>query len=161
MNEMLRMQLEVTHGIFEVNTDGITDDESLRRPAESGNCTNWIAGHLVVAYNSILETLGQEPVWSDDRIEIYKRGSGPLNDATLAVGFEEICNDFGTAHQRVIQGLQDLAPDRMSEPAPYSPGDNPDETLGSLLYLIAFHQAYHVGQLGLCRRLVGKSGGVN
>jgi hypothetical protein len=87
MNEMLMMQLAVTHGIFQVNTEGVTHGESLHQPATSGNC--------------------------------------------------------------------------MSEPAPYSPGDNPDETLGSLLYLIAFHQAYHVGQLGLCRRLAGKSGGVN
>lgn len=161
MNEMLMMQLAVTHGIFQVNTEGVTHGESLHQPATSGNCMNWIAGHLVTAYNSILETLGQEPVWSEDRVEIYKRGSIPLNDPTLAVDFEEICKDFEAAHQRVIQGLQDLAPDRMSEPAPYSPGDNPEETLGSLLYLIAFHQAYHVGQLGLGRRLVGRPGGVN
>jgi hypothetical protein len=161
MNEMLMMQLTVTHEIFQVNTEGVTHSESLHQPASSGNCMNWIGGHLVTAYNSVLETLGQEPVWSEERIEIYKRGSGPLNDPTLAVDFEEICTDFGTAHQRVLLGLQDLAPARLSEPAPYSPGSNPDETLRSLLYLIAFHQAYHVGQLGLGRRLLGRSGGVS
>ena len=160
MNEMLMMQLGVTQAVFEVNTDGVTHEESLLQPPESGNCLNWIAGHLVTAYNSILETLGQDPVWEEARTEAYKRGSEPLRDPGRAVEFGEICADFKTAHDRVMAGLQGLDPERMTEPAPYSPGNNPDETLGSLLYLIAFHQAYHVGQLGLGRRLTGKSGGV-
>lgn len=160
MNEMLMMQLEVIKGIFKVNTDGVTHGESLRQPAESGNCMNWISGHLVTAYNSILPTLGEERVWSESQDEIYKRGSDPLSGPEGAVEFDEICDAFDTAHQRVIQGLGNLAAERLAEPAPYSPGNNPDETLGSLLYLIAFHQAYHVGQLGLGRRVVGRVGGV-
>lgn len=118
MSEMLMMQLEVTHGIFQVNTEGVTHQESLHQPTESGNCLNWVAGHLVTAYNSILETLGEEPVWSENRIETYKRGSDPLTITDAAVDFAEICSDFSTAHQRVMKGLQNLTPERMSEPAP-------------------------------------------
>ncbi len=154
------MQLGVTNEIFQVNTEGVSHEESLRQPAESGNCMNWIAGHLVTAYNSILESLGQEPVWTEARTETYQRYSDPLTDPGRAADFGEIRADFKTAHERVMTGLQGLKPERMSEPAPFSPGNNPDETLGSLLYLIAFHQAYHVGQLGLGRRLTGKGGGV-
>lgn len=160
MNEMLRMQLGVTQAIFQINTDGVTHVESLHQPAESGNCLNWIAGHLVTAYNSILPSLGEETVWNETRTEIYKRGSDPLAGTENAVEFDEICRAFDTAHERVTRGLGNLAAERLTEPAPYSPGNNPDETLGSLLHLIAFHQAYHVGQLGLGRRLVGRAGGV-
>jgi len=160
MNEMLKMQLGVTQGIFQVNTDGVTHEESLRQPAESGNCMNWIAGHLVTAYNSVLASRGEETVWDEARREIYSRGSDPLNETVSAVEFGEICEAFDTAHERLMRGLENLAADRLAEPAPYSPGNNPDETLGTLLHLIAFHQAYHVGQLGLGRRLVGRAGGV-
>lgn len=160
MNEMLMMQLGVTQAIFQVNTDGVTHQESLRQPAESGNCLNWIAGHLVTAYNSILPSLGEETVWDETRVNPYNRGSDPPTAAADAAEFGEICQAFDTAHERVMRGLGNLAAERLDEPAPYSPGNNPDETLGSLLHLIAFHQAYHVGQLGLGRRLVGRVGGV-
>lgn len=160
MNEMLMMQLGVTHSIFRVNTEGVTHEESLRQPEASGNCLNWIAGHLVTAYNSILPTVGEETVWDPDRDEIYKRGSAPLTSSAEAVEFGEICAAFSSAHERLMRGLATLPTERLTEPAPYSPGNNPDETLGSLLHLIAFHQAYHVGQLGLGRRLVGRTGGV-
>lgn len=160
MSEMLMMQLEVTQQIFQVNTDGVTHEESLEQPREAGNCLNWIAGHLVTTYNSVLPSLGEDPVWDADRTESYKRGSHPLVAPEEAVEFAEIVAAFTTAHDRVIQGLGNLAADRLSEPAPFSPGNNPDETLGTLLHLIAFHQAYHVGQLGLGRRLLGKTGGI-
>lgn len=160
MKDMLMMQLEVINGIFQINTEGITHEDSLHQPAESGNCLNWIAGHLVTAYGSILPTLGQEALWGEDLETLYKRGSDPLSSMSGAVDFDEIRRAFSTAHQRLMVGLGNLDEERLSEPAPYSPGNNPDETLGTLLHLIAFHQAYHVGQLGLGRRLVGKVGGV-
>lgn len=46
MSEMLKMQLQVTHGIFQINTDAVSHEESLYQPTESGNCLNWIAGQL-------------------------------------------------------------------------------------------------------------------
>lgn len=160
MNEMLMMQLEVIGKIFQVNTDGVTHQESVYQPTESGNCLNWIAGHLVTAYNSVLPSLEEDVVWDEVRAETYKRGSDQLVVPEDAIEFAEVVEAFATAHDRVMRGLGNLAPDRLSEPAPYSPGNNPDETLGTLLHLIAFHQAYHVGQLGLGRRLVGKAGGI-
>lgn len=32
-----------------------------------------------------------------------------------------------------------------------------DETMGSLLAAVLFHQAYHAGQLGILRRIAGES----
>jgi len=157
---MLMMQLEVTNAIFKANTEGLSHGESLSQPAAGGNCLNWIGGHLVTAYNDILPSLGEAPVWDEGKVEIYKRGTAPLSDPGKAVEFAQISSDFSTAHERVMRGIEGLAPERWAEPAPYSPGNNPDETLGSLLHLIAFHQAYHVGQLGLGRRLVGKTGAI-
>ena len=161
MSQMLMMQLEASKQIFQVNTDGVTHEESLHQPTESGNCLNWIAGHLVTTYNSVLPSLGEDLVWDEERTQIYKRGSDLLSNASEAVDFAEISEAFATSHDRVMRGIGKLASERWDEPAPYSPGNNPEETLGTLLHLIAFHQAYHVGQLGLGRRLVGKAGGVS
>jgi uncharacterized damage-inducible protein DinB len=48
----------------------------------------------------------------------------------------------------------------MDEPAPFSPTNNPKETVRSLLATVFFHQAYHVGQTGLLRRIAGKEGAI-
>jgi len=37
MNEMLTMLLQVTHGIFEINTDVVSHEESLYQRTESGS----------------------------------------------------------------------------------------------------------------------------
>jgi len=50
------------------------------------------------------------------------------------------------------------SPKQLSAAAPFSPTGNPNETTGTLLASIAFHEAYHLGQTGLSRRLLGKPG---
>jgi uncharacterized damage-inducible protein DinB len=65
---------------------------------------------------------------------------------------------FRKAQKPLEEGLDSITDDTMSQPAPFSPTGNPDETIGSLLAAIAFHEAYHAGQLGLLRRLAGREG---
>lgn len=58
------------------------------------------------------------------------------------------------------RGLASREPETLGNPAPFSPGDNRDETIGTLLMAIAWHQAYHVGHTGLLRRLAGSDGAI-
>lgn len=55
-------------------------------------------------------------------------------------------------------GTRRLTAQHLSAAAPFSPTGNSDETVGTLLASIAFHEAYHLGQTGLSRRLLGKAG---
>jgi hypothetical protein len=57
-----------------------------------------------------------------------------------------------------VTGLAGLPPESMDRPAPFSPTGNPKETVGSLLAAFAFHEAYHVGQTGILRRVIGREG---
>ncbi len=56
--------------------------------------------------------------------------------------------------------LASLSDENLAAAAPFSPRNDPDETVGSLLTLIAFHQAYHTGQTGLLRRVAGHDGAI-
>ncbi len=56
-----------------------------------------------------------------------------------------------------MEGLAQVTEDQLSQKAPISPTENPDETIGSLLSTFAFHDAYHIGQTGVLRRIVGKA----
>ncbi len=64
------------------------------------------------------------------------------------------------ATRRIDAGLAGLAPEALDQPAPHSPGNNPNETVRSLLSVTFFHQAYHAGQTGILRRIAGKEGAI-
>ncbi|MFQ5524828.1 MAG: DinB family protein [Thermoanaerobaculia bacterium] len=159
MQHALASQLEAANLVLHANVDGLSHEDSLRSPEPGGNSLNWVVGHLVSAYNSLLGAIGGEKVWTDEQNEDYKRGSEPIS-ADRAVAFDQLLADFGTAHGRVVERLRVLTAEELAAPAPYSPTNNPDETVGSLAGLTAFHQAYHVGQTGLLRRVCGRAGAI-
>ncbi len=46
--EMLALQFGFNGYVLEVNTAGVTHEQSLWLPSPGGNCLNWIAGHILV-----------------------------------------------------------------------------------------------------------------
>lgn len=160
MIETVIGQLQSVKAILNVNLRGVGHEASLRSPEPAGNCLNWIVGHLVAAYDNLLGVLGGAPVLTAEQKALYERGSGPFTDPQQAMPLDDLQGAFAAAHERVIEALQGFPTERLAEPAPFSPTNNPDETMGSLIAVFAFHQAYHTGQTGLGRRLVGLDGAV-
>ena len=159
MKDTIILQFETMSWALHQNLEGLSHEESLGTPEKGGNCPNWVVGHLAVAYDNLLEGLGAETVLSPDQKTPYERGSAPL-DRAHARPFAELMTDFDACHGRVVAKLASLSDDELAAPAPYSPRNDPDETVGSLAALLAFHQAYHAGQAGLLRRVVGKPGAI-
>jgi len=156
--QTLAVQSSYTHWVFNKTLDGITHPESLTQPAPAGNCLNWVAGHITATRMSTLELLGRESVWGQEWRDRYKRGSDAVTVGDDAADFADIIQAFNAAQDLVISGLSELTQERLDEPAPFSPGNDPDETVGSLLAGLVFHESYHCGQLGVLRRLLGKDG---
>ena len=157
--DTFRHQARMTRYVVGMNLDGITQAESLVQPREHGNCANWVLGHLVYTYNRSLPLLGQEPVRNPD-VARYERGSSPLLDASEARDIGELLEAWNVASERMDAGLAQLDPDTLDAAAPFSPSNNPDETVRSLISTVLFHQAYHAGQTGLLRRIAGKEGAI-
>jgi uncharacterized damage-inducible protein DinB len=144
--------------IVRLNVADVSHEDSLLQPRPAGNCLNWVLGHLLTVYNDVLPVLGQQPVVGGDVLQHYARGSAPMTDARDARLFAELQRDWDAACTRIDAGLAAMPGERLRESAPHSPTGNPDETVGSLLSTVMFHQAYHAGQLGILRRIAGKPG---
>jgi uncharacterized damage-inducible protein DinB len=143
------------------NVDGITHEESLRSPQPGGNNLNWVLGHIVLTRQAWLTAvLGQPALLDPAQLQLYKRGSDPLTDGTLAMPFAELVRLHDASQQPLLDGMARLTAARLGEKAPFSPGKNPDETVGSLVAALCFHEAYHIGQTGVLRRLLGHAGGI-
>lgn len=158
--DVFREQIRVVHRILRRNAEGITQQDSLIQPQPGGNCFNWNLGHLVWSNEQVLDLLREPPVLGEAALERYARGSAPLRDAAEAFPIEKLLAAWDESCARIEHGLARLDPGRLAEPAPFSPRNDPSETLGTLLTIIMFHQASHTGQLSLLRRIAGKPGAV-
>lgn len=158
--DVLREQMRVIHRVLRLNAEGITQEESLVQPQPGGNCFNWNVGHLVGTNEAILKLLGEPPVLGEGALNRYGRGSEPLRDPAEAMPLDKLLAAWDEGCARIDQGLAKLNSERLSEPAPMSPRKNPDETIGTLLSILMFHQAGHTGQTSLLRRMAGKPGAI-
>lgn len=153
--KVLGFQFGIGAFVLERNLAGITNQESLRSPQPGGNTMNWIVGHVVRTRNQALGLLGEKPPFEDSEFELY--GAGGL-DAARALPLDELKRRFDVLGPTLARALERATAEQLSAAAPFSPTGNANETVGTLLASIAFHEAYHLGQTGLSRRLLGKPG---
>jgi hypothetical protein len=154
----LKIQLGLTHRVVMKSLQDITQEESLRAPQGGGNCLNWVMGHLIGSRQKMLELLGRESFWSREQLQRYRRGAPPMSDGDDAADFGSLLRDFDACQEPLLEALDAATPARLATCVPGSPFGHHGETVGSVLAGLVFHEAYHVGQTGLQRRLLGREG---
>jgi len=155
--DALNMLFGINYEVLKKNLDGVTHEESLIQPEGGGNCLNWVLGHIVATRDNVMLLLNQEPVWGNEISGIYQRGSDPLRDGSSAQPFEKIVADLGRSQDRLVAGLATVSEPKLSA---RSPDTSIAETVGELLFVLQFHEAYHAGQTGLLRRIAGHEGAI-
>lgn len=156
--ENLIDQFTMSHWAAMKAVDGIEHEESLRLPEADGNCMNWVLGHLTATRGEILKLVGAEPIWQHESVQHYKRGAERLTDPDKAIDFATIRSDFAASQEPLLVALGALAPEQLAARLGFSFVGRDDDTLEQVLAGFAFHEAYHVGQLGLLRRFLGHPG---
>lgn len=128
--------------VFQVNFEGITHEESLK---EMYNCNsvNWILGHLVFIRDSILSHLGLPPIAGEGMKEVYGRGV-VKPDMSKVVQLDTLKKMFEESQPLIMQGVEKVK----------------DEVIMERLTSLGFHEAYHLGQIGLLRKMLGKQGAI-
>ena len=156
----LRHQADLTQKVVHMNVSGISQQESLIHPEPEGNCLNWVLGHLVCVYNNVMPLVGQKSLPEADKLKRYDRGSAPLRNPAEAMELSTLLSIWDEASKRMDAGLASLTPEALDARASFSPSNDPNETVRSLISTVLFHQAYHSGQLGVLRRVAGKPGAI-
>jgi len=156
--ETLIDQFTMSHWAAMKAIDGINHDESLRLPKEGGNCMNWVLGHLTATRGEVLKMLGAEPIWQDESLQHYKRGAERLTDAEKAVDFDKITSDFAGSQEPLLAALGAQTDDQLAVHMGFSFVGRDNDTLEQVLAGFAFHESYHVGQIGILRRFLGHPG---
>lgn len=140
------------------NLEGISHEDSVRQPEGGCNCLNWVVGHIVATRNRWLTGLGLEPVIADQVAERYRGGGEPITESSQATGLDELLAAYDRSQEILNEEIDAMSEEQLDGPAPFSPGNNPEETWRSLNSALCFHEAYHTGQTGIGRRTIGKPG---
>lgn len=157
LQEALAKQFGMMYGTAASNLEGMTQEESLIAPDSGGNCANWVLGHLTTVHNGVMRLLGEPPVWDNEQLSI-PRFFAPIDDPSRAVDWNTLRERFMGSSERCVAACSRLSDAAMSESLPDPFGGS--TTRGELLARLSYHQAYHVGQLGVLRRVAGLEGKV-
>jgi len=144
MNEEVKTVFRYNGFVINKNLEDITHAESLVTSAEGGSCINWILGHVILTRDYLFELFGLEESCDDNFNENYSRGTDKFNSQS-AVDFSELLKKFNESQEKLLKALEEK--DIRS-----------DKKLLEEIPALSFHEAYHAGQTGIFRRLLGKDG---
>jgi uncharacterized damage-inducible protein DinB len=160
--DALAASFSISQQIILGNVLDIDHEESLKQPQAEGNCLNWIAGHILASRASILEVLGEKPFLSEEEEKPYRRGTAPLKPGDNCAEFDKLRAGLMQSGGIIVSKLKSLDDDFID--AEIDPKEVPipteEPTRDGLLTFLLYHEAYHVGQLGLGRRLLAKAGAI-
>ncbi len=156
MQRMLGRMFAIAHGAAHQNLKDVTDAESLHQPEPHGNCIQWVLAHIVATRDQIAQLVGSEPVLPPARMQRFIRGAKPLTDAGEARPLADWIADLDRSQERLAAAIAAMPPERLAATFDGSKLPGRPATLAEALAFFHFHESYHVGQLGVLRRLAGK-----
>jgi len=156
VQDVLAKQFAVMYATATLNLEGFTQEQSLVQPGPEGNCANWILGHMVNVHNGVMKLAGEAPVWENE--QLAQAGWNPITDPSRAIEWNSLRERFLGSRERCVDAVRKMSDAAMADTVPDPFGGN--TTRGELLSRLSYHQAYHVGQLGVVRRIAGLEGKV-
>ena len=100
----------------------------------------------------MLQALGEDGV--KPRFDSLFAGGTPLPDDTSFPAPDEVADAWREMALRLETSLRTVSPATLTRPIPAG-ARSFDGTIGGMLAGAAFHEAYHVGQLGYLTRWLG------
>jgi len=158
-SEKLLKMFKINYQATKVNIEGISDEASLIRPRPAGNNVNWVFGHIIASRKLILELVGEEAVLTPDEAFPYRRGAGEKDIPNLTP-FSRLKEAFSLSQTSLKRGMQKLSDNDLNSVLDKDESREQESTLQDSLSFLQFHETYHVGQLGLLRRLIGIEGAI-
>lgn len=122
-------------------------------PPGGGNTAHWILGHVVTSRRFMLRAGGHELAlqpWE----EHFGRGAEPGADTSGYPSPEELIATFKADGDAISEHFPSMTQDQADAAAPRPMPDGSD-TVEGVLHFLYFHEIYHLGQIGLIRRMNG------
>ncbi|MDH3290541.1 MAG: DinB family protein [Gemmatimonadota bacterium] len=154
MNPRLRSHVAV----FELNTslmlavlDDLGTDRGWVQPSDGGAGMPGIAVHVLDARNFLAQVLSV--VVADPLLQAI-RDAKRVQDLQTLPSPTRASAVWLTLSRRIRPTLRDLSDEALDAPPPHQFPVNDPTTLGAIAFLLQ-HEAYHIGQLAILRKVAG------
>ena len=149
----LAQQFAFNAGMLQMLSKDMQPDDWAFRPEGGGNCALWILGHVCSARRMLVRKLGGDtPEVATDAL--FGMGEEP-RDASELPDAATLLAEVQAPSKELVRVLEALTPEKAAEPWGHAFPDGSDTIAGGIRFLF-FHESYHLGQLGLLRRMRGK-----
>jgi len=142
-------------GFLDRLIEGFTRADWLARHGDS-NHAQWLLGHLAASRGWALRLLGS-PLPREDWEPLFAMGARPTAQSD-AVAPERLREAFRSRGVELRDRLSAITPEQTAAEFTELPGGTRDVAGG--LHFVHFHESYHLGQIGLLRRMAGRPGPV-
>jgi uncharacterized damage-inducible protein DinB len=133
--------------------ENITEEECNLQFSENLNPVKWVAGHLADARMTIFGIVSCNPINEHYKKLFGKGTSNEISDAFPTI--EQIKTDWKTISTDLKMALQNISEEKLLSKPPFQTSI-PDETLSGLIAYFAMHESFHIGQLSILIKLLGK-----
>ena len=120
--------------------EGLDEAHAKSRLGAEGNPISWILGHIVYWRQELLTSLGGPILWDHEAAAGY-RGTSREVAASDDVEWSELVRLAPLIHAEFMTRL--------------ASADLADSDLRKMLCGLASHEGYHIGQIGIGRRVLG------
>ena len=138
--------------VFRGALAGVTESAWLHRPGEANHLA-FLATHLAGARHYLVRFAGGT---STDPLEVYHGGVRDIGDMDRFPSPEEVMTAWNEVAPILCDTLDAVGGDFLDEDSGV-PFPTPGPTRLDALIFLAQHEAYHLGQMGILRRISGLS----
>jgi hypothetical protein len=150
--------LTLIDGMFKANTTivnkaiaDVPTDDWFRKPGDDSNHLMWVVGHLIVHRGHVLKLMGHQ--WDASWAPLFARGAERVADneypssEEMKTSWQQVSADLATA-------MGNPPDDLLANDAPAGFPSFDGKVSGNVAVL-AFHDAYHAGQVSYLRKWLG------
>lgn len=133
--------------------ENISEVESDIQFSENLNPIKWVAGHLTDARMTIFSIVSASPINENYKKHFGKGSSNQIRDTFPTIA--QIKSDWTTVSEDLKMTLQNVSEEKLLSKPPFQTSI-PDVTLSGLIAYFAIHESFHIGQISVLRKLIGK-----
>jgi uncharacterized damage-inducible protein DinB len=138
--------------VIKMQTEGLSDEDSLIQPPFRGNCLNWVLGHIIYHRGRLLKVLEDTSDWPEALIQRYKGESEPvLGPAEDILPLTQLLSLLDQSQERIVAELQSISAEALNAVV------FNEKSREELIVTLQWHETHHIGQLEFLRQLAGKN----
>ncbi len=136
------------------HVEGLSNEESYLQPQFEAISLNWTLGHIVQYRAMALQVMGEPFAWEMGEGSAYRRDPAGIAEPGDGRALADLLADLDETGRLLEKALLGASATMLSEVVATHLGDKSRYDYVSRL---AWHETYHVGQLGLLRSLGGRA----